>query len=196
MKERVVIAIAGRKGGGGKTTSAAYLAAALHEAGRTVTGIDTDPDVSWLKLHDAGLLPYEVLRGNRDDLHSQIEQAPGDVVIDTPPNDEAIVLLASAVADEVIAPLTLTGMDAARLMQTLTSVAQVERMRNRPLASVLVTKYRPRLIVARELLAELEERNVPILEAKIPLLTAYEAYGTPIYLDDYRTVLEELEVLE
>lgn len=193
--ERHIITVVGRKGGGGKTTSSAYLAAALHAAGRAVTGIDTDPDVSWLKMHDAGLLPYEVLRGDRDNLHAQIEQIEGDVVIDTPPNDEAVVLLTSAVADEVLIPLTLTGMDAARLMQTLSSVAQVERMRNQPLASVLVTKYRARLIVARELLAELEERNIPILKAKIPLLTAYESYGTPTHLEDYRAVLKEMEIL-
>lgn len=194
-RSRTIVAIVGRKGGTGKTTTSAYLSAALHAAGRNVTGIDTDPDASWLKMHDADLLPYPVIRGDRDNLHSQIEQIKGDVVLDTPPNDEAIVLLASAVADEVILPITLTGMDAARLMQTIASVAQVERMRNQPLASVLVTRFRPRLLVARELLAEFEERQVPILEAKIPLRTSYEAYGPPTQLDDYRAVLEELEVL-
>src|SRR5690625_6370285 len=84
---KTVIALVNRKGGTGKTTSAVYMAAALHAQGRGVLGIDADPDASWLKMGNAGILPYPVVAGDRERMADQIEAAEEDVlVIDTPPN--------------------------------------------------------------------------------------------------------------
>ena len=199
MRERVVIAVVNRKGGVGKTTTSAFLTAALHEVGRHVTGIDLEPKKSWLRLKHAGAaIPYEVLDGDRDNLTRQVSGLEGDVVIDTPGNDEAVVMLASMVADEVIIPSKYSEIDASRLMETVAGVAQVERARGKPLASVLANEVRRNLIVARELRDELMEREIPVLDAYIPLRTAYQTFAKPPTREDlapYEAVLKELEVI-
>jgi len=125
----------------------------------------------------------------------QVDEASGIVVIDTPPNDDALIYLAAGLADHVIVPLALTGLDVGRLLTTVNTVANVERMRGRALGSILVTRYRQRLLVAREILDELEQRRMPLLESRIRQLTEYERFAPPSYLDEYVAVLEELEVL-
>ncbi len=41
----------------------------------------------------------------------------------------------------------------------------------------------------------LSEREIPILDTRIRHLTRYEGFTTPEYLDEYRDVLKELEVI-
>ena len=190
-----VIALVNRKGGVSKTTSSVYLAMCLHRAGEPVIGVDTDPEKSWLKWHAAGALPYPVLEGERDALTKQVKSLEGFVVIDTPPNDGEIIYKASSVSDEVIIPLAATALDVNRLASTLNAVADVEEMRDRPLASVLLTKWREDLIISKEVEAALAEQEVPLLDTRIRSLTRYQGFDTPTYLDEYRNVLTELEIL-
>lgn len=191
---RLVIALANRKGGTGKTTSAAYLAAVLYWNGRTVLGIDADPESSWLKMSRAGLLPYDVVAGERDRLVDLVDAAPDVVVIDTPPNDEGMIYLAGGLADEVIVPVAPTGFDVGRLFSTVATVANIERMRGKAIGSVLLTRYRGHLKIAQECVAELEARGMPVLESRIRQLTVYERFAQPTYLVEYEAVLRELEV--
>jgi len=190
-----VIALVNRKGGTGKTTSAGYLAQIFHNRGG-VTGLDLDPDQSWLKWHRSGVLPYPVLAGDREDLHEQVASLGSKVVvIDTPPNDEAIVFKAAGVANEIIIPLAPTTFDLGRLATTMKTVADVERLRGVPLASILLTRWKPNLKVAQEVVDVLKEREAPLLVSRIRQLTRYTEFTTPDYLDEYEAVLKELEVL-
>lgn len=191
---RTVIALVNRKGGTGKTTSAGYIAQIFHNR-RGVTGIDLDPDQSWLKWYRSGALPYKVLVGDRDNLHEQIADLTSEVVVlDTPPNDEAIVFKATGVADEVIIPLAPTTFDLGRLVTTMKTVADVERLRGVPLASILLTRWQPKLKVAQEVVTLLEQREVPLLNAKIRQLTRYTEFSTPEFLEEYAAVLDELGI--
>jgi len=190
-----VISLVNRKGGVTKTTSAVYIAMCLHKAGLDVTGIDTDPEQSWLKWHSAGALPYPVVEGDKDSLTKQVKKLSGFVVIDTPPNDGEILYKAGAVSDEVIIPLSATALDINRLSSTLTAIADVETMRDKPLASVLLTKWQDNLNISREVGAALKEQNVPLLDARIRSLTRYTSFETPSYLEEYKAVLTELEIL-
>ena len=193
--KRKIFALVNRKGGVSKTTSAAYLAMCLHQSGRQVTGIDTDSEKSWLKWHSAGVLPYSVIEGEGSSLRHQIEKIKGDVVIDTPPNDGEVIYKAAGLADEVIIPLAPTALDVNRLASTLNVVADVEGMRDKALGSVLLTKWRDGLVISQEVQAALEEEEVPLLETRIRNLTRYQGFSTPDYLDEYKAVLKELEVL-
>lgn len=190
-----VFALVNRKGGTGKTTSAVYIAQLFHLDGG-VTGIDLDPDQSWLKWYRSGNLPYLVVPGSRDDLHEQLEaiQTPY-VVIDTPPNDEAIIFKAAGIADEVIIPLAATSLDVGRLLTTLKNVADVEKLRKQALASILLTRWQPNLKVAKETLTTIQERDLPLLDAKIGNRTRYTEFSEPHELDEYRRVLVELGAL-
>ena len=195
METAKVVSFVNRKGGVSKTTSSVYLTMCLHRAGKQVTGIDTDPEKSWLKWHAAEVLPYEVVEGDRDNLTKQIKGVEGFVVIDTPPNDGEIIYKAASISDEVIIPLAATALDVNRLASTLNAVADVEEMRNRPLASVLLTKWQDNLVISKEVEAALAEQEVPLLDARIRSLTRYQGFGTPMYLEEYQAVLTELEVL-
>ena len=190
-----VIAFVNRKGGVGKTTSAAYVAMCLHSTGAQVTGIDADPDKSFLKWHSTGALPYEVREAERGTLEKQVKALLGTVIIDTAPNDPEIIYEVGEIADELIVPLSATGLDVNRLATTLKAVARVEKMRNQPLSSVLLVKWSKNQNISREVQQTIEQENLPLLDSKIRDLTTYKSFGTPEYLEEYRAVLSELEVL-
>lgn len=161
-----------------------------------MTGIDLDPDQSWIKWFRSGALPYNVVAGSREDLIDQVEKIQTTfIVIDTPPNDEAIIFKAAGIADEVIIPLAATTFDAGRLLTTLKNVADVERLRKQPLASILLTRWQPHLKVSQDVLATMKERELPLLDAKIGNRTRYTNFETPTFLDEYRLVLQELGVV-
>lgn len=189
-----VISLVNRKGGVSKTTSSVYIAMCLHSMGKPVTGIDTDPERSWLKWSAAGVIPYPVEAGNREDLKKQVSQLDGFVVIDTPPNDGEIIYKAASISDEVIIPLAATALDVNRLASTLSIVADVEEMRSTPLASVLLTKWVNNLAISKEVEVALAEQKVPLLETRIRNLTRYQGFDTPAYLDEYQNVVRELEI--
>lgn len=189
-----VVSLVNRKGGVSKTTSSVYLAMCLHNMGKPVTGIDTDPERSWLKWSEAGVIPYPVMAGDRDDLKKQVNQLEGFVVIDTPPNDGEVIYKAASISDEVIIPLAATALDVNRLASTLAIVADVEEMRNKPLASVLLTKWSTSFAISKEVETALAEQKVPLLDTRIRSLTRYQGFNTPSYLEEYEKVIAELEV--
>ena len=191
-----VIALVNRKGGVGKTTSAGYIAMCLHEAGHKVTGIDLDPERSWVKWHSVGELPYPVRQGYLSELKQIKETTEGYLVIDSPPNDRDVVQDLPELCDEVIIPLTPTSFDLNRLSTTLKAIAEGEQRIGKALASVLLTRYKSGLNMAKDVKVLLEEKKVPLLDTKIRDLTRYTSFTTPTYLDEYKTVLVELGVLE
>ncbi|CAA9254775.1 MAG: hypothetical protein AVDCRST_MAG93-1912 [uncultured Chloroflexia bacterium] len=193
MPEKV-ISLVNRKGGVSKTTSSVYLAMCLHTMGKPVIGIDTDPERSWLKWSDAGVIPYPVTAGDRDDLKKQVNQLEGYVVIDTPPNDGEVIYKAASISDEVIIPLAATALDVNRLASTLAIVADVEEMRNKPVGSVLLTKWANNFAISKEVETALAEQKVPLLETRIRNLTRYQGFDTPSYLEEYGKVIAELGV--
>ena len=189
-----VITLVNRKGGVGKTTSAGYIAMCLHQAGHKVIGLDADPDQSWGKWWNTGALPFAVIEADRQNL---LEKAGNYdyVVVDTPPNDPEIIYEVGEVADELIVPLAPSAFDVNRLATTLKAVARVEKMRSKPLSSVLLVKWRENLNISQEVMQMLHGEEVPLLDSRTRDLTRYRSFDTPVYLDEYQAVLKELEVL-
>ena len=190
----MIISLVNRKGGVTKTTSCAYIAMCLYKAGHNVTGVDTDPEKSWEKWHSSGSLPYSVIESTGEQLQEKIKTLKGYIVIDTPPNDGEILFQAGAVSDEIIIPLEATGLDVNRIASTLKSIATVEKMRGKPLASVLLTKWKGQQNISKEVETELNHANVPLLDSRIRDLTRYKSFNTPSYLEEYQNVLKELEI--
>ena len=156
------ITLVNRKGGVGKTTSAAYIAMCFHDADKPVTGLDLDPEASLIKWHQTGSLPYPVVKGDLANLSSQIAELESNVIIDTPPNDELVIRQTAKVADEVMIPLAPTAQDANRLAGTLSIVAEVEKERQQPLASVLVVRWIERRLLSQEFMEALEQEQVGV----------------------------------
>lgn len=110
------ITVAGLKGGIGKTTSAAFLAHALAEAGRDVVAVDADPQASlrtWAEW--AGwTVPVREFPTDRHVAAQWVRALDTDgwdVVIDTPPFDEGATAAAAAVASHVVYPMAPTGIE-------------------------------------------------------------------------------------
>lgn len=89
----LVFTVTNLKGGSTKTTTAAYLLHALHEAGLNVLGVDADGEneslLSWQTLGD---WPFPVIGMPVNNLHKQLPGIANNkydaVVIDTPPMKE------------------------------------------------------------------------------------------------------------
>lgn len=195
----MIVTLVNRKGGTGKTTSCGYIAQVFHAAGHSVLGVDLDDERSWKKWSETGSLPYTVEAfDKRGDLRKRIEQHKGIVVIDTPPNDEAVIYKVAMMSDEIIVPLSATAFDVNRLFSTMSTIEDVEEARNKPLASVFFTRWQGQHLLSKEIndaLAE-RERKVPLLDARVRLLTRYAGFGTPTYLDEYQAVLKEAGIFD
>lgn len=183
------------KGGVGKSTLSAYTSMALHKEGLPVIGVDLDPQLSWLKWHKTGALPYQVVEGKRHELAEQLESLGDCIVIDSPPNDLDIIYEIAELATHVIIPLQPSGMDISRLASSLKPVVRELKHRPELVAKVLLNEYSRSLNVAKEAVELLEGQGVPLLKSRVRDLARYKSLGTPSYLREFYDLLYELEVL-
>jgi len=137
-----IIAITGRKGGIGKSSIAANLAAELVSRGRSVILFDTDPQaslVAWAGL-GAGILAQIVQAvdaTNPERFTARVQEAAKSVarvLIDTPPGTADAALLAALLADVVLLPVGPSPLDlmAARDALSLTRDARAQRGGRKP----------------------------------------------------------------
>jgi chromosome partitioning protein len=176
-----VIVFASRKGGSGKSTLTAHIAAHVHKPSRPCLLIDADPQGSlalWHKLRaaagEAEDLPIKLAQRHIADV---VKQAKADgvewVFIDTPPNMSAAVTDAIHAATLVIIPARLTVFDIAAVKETM----DLCRKLGKPYAVVIngVPARRdntesPYVREARQVLTQL---NVPVWSGQITQRTNY-----------------------
>lgn len=173
----IVLTVAQQKGGAGKTTLAAQLAAAL-AADRRVAVLDIDPQRSLARWHAlrkgaaraaAAGLTFSDSAGWR--LGAEIERLRRDhdvVLIDSPPHAETEARFAVRAADLVLVPVQPSPLDLWATGPTL-ALAQAEK---RPARIVLNrAPARGRLLEAVE--AELAKGEVPALPVALGNRAAY-----------------------
>jgi chromosome partitioning protein len=126
----MIVVVAALKGGVGKTTTAIYLSAVAASARRSVTLIDADPQASsaeWIENadDDESLEGVTLAEAPTDRL---LAKALGRVdrdevgVIDMPPGNERMLAKAFPVADCVIVPTRVGGVETARAEAVLDMV--------------------------------------------------------------------------
>jgi cellulose biosynthesis protein BcsQ len=132
-----VIVFASRKGGSGKSTLTAHLAAHVHKSSRRCLLIDCDPQGSltlWHRLRGTG--EPALLNGTRgitDIIKNARRQSVDWVFIDTPPTQSAVVTDAIRAATLVIIPARATVFDLMAVQETITAA----REQRKPYAVVI-----------------------------------------------------------
>lgn len=191
------LATVNTKGGVGKTTTAVYLAAGLHQQARTLL-VDADPQQSALLWSQGDpIFPYSVVSLPVRDLHRRLDdlgRGYDHIVIDTPPGDTTIIRSAVMAVDTVIVPASPTGLDLNRLMPTFELLAELEPVHAVDVG-VLLTKVRRGTLSARGVREVLAEVGYPVLNTEIPLAEIYAAsFGiAPTDLGPYADLIQELK---
>jgi chromosome partitioning protein len=171
-----VIAVAQRKGGAGKSTIAANLAAAYAEAGQRVALLDIDPQRSlarWDELRGrarkARPLHFEAPSGWRvPGILDRLKREADVVLLDTAPHDDTDARVAVRSADLVLVPLQPSAADLWSMDATL-DLAKKEGRR-----VMLVLNRAPasgRLL--DQVRAAIAERGLPLSPAIIGNRTAF-----------------------
>lgn len=198
-----VLTIVNLKGGSAKTTSAAFLAHALHERGRRVLLVDADPQGSALRWHGLAGWPVPVMGLASTALHRQLWGVvdPGrwdTLVIDTPPLEERDGIVSSAlrVATDVLVPMAPTMMELDRIGPVFKALEDtVGRRDEDPSVAVVLTRTVAHAASTETVREILEGQGRRVLYTNVPRLERYaQAFGAQIPKSDvpYGCVAEEL----
>lgn len=183
-----VIAVAGQKGGAGKTTLAVNLAEAFRLAGRRVLLVDTDPQGSariWADVAgEAGRTEaVPVLGTGGPALRNTLRGLEGSaelVVIDTPPRMAAEAKAAMAVAHLVLVPLAPGHTDVWALAKTLEVLTEVQAIRpdGGPPARAVLNRVDRRTGLSQALPEAATSAGMQVLKTELGNRVAYaEAVG-------------------
>jgi len=167
-----VVTVAQRKGGSGKTTLAAQIAAAWSAEGRRTALIDIDPQASlatWFERRSewdgaaVGALHLCKVAGWR--VASEVDRLRGEydaVIVDSPPHAETETRTAVRAADLVLIPVQPSPMDLWATQPTL-ELARKEKVR----ALIVLNRVpaRARLIEAVE--TALKKESVPVASCRL-----------------------------
>jgi chromosome partitioning protein len=202
----MVLTIGNVKGGTSKTTSAVFLAHALHEKGRRVVLVDADPQASaveWSVLA-GNSFPFPVMPRTSRTLYAELDDflPPGidTVVIDTPPVDErqGIVIAAIRAATVVVAPVAPSPIEYTRLHRMADLVKETADYREGgalPLAALL-TRTVANTVAERIWREQAEDDGYWCLKSEVRFLMQFgQAYGqslTNVTYTAYGDVAEEL----
>ena len=190
-----IIAVAGRKGGVGKSTIVGNLAAEFADAGQSVIVLDTDPQHSlaaWAAQGE-GMLSrcVEKVKGaNADALRAKAraaEKAADIVLIDTPPGMPEATYQAALVADLVLLPCGPSPLDLFSLKEALSLAlkARAERRSKRPRIRFIPSKVLMNTNLGRGLSASLEEMGKKVLPRVGQRIVVAEAVMSGLTVCEY-----------
>ncbi|WP_372622041.1 ParA family partition ATPase [Falsiroseomonas sp.] len=172
-----IVAVAQRKGGAGKSTLAANLAAAFAGQGERVALLDTDPQKTLSHWHGeraragsrAGLLAFDAPAGWRVPAACDKLRRSHDVILlDTPPHDDTDARIAIRAADLVLVPLQPSPADLWATGATL-DLARAER---RPVA-VALNRVPAQGKLAEQVAQQLRAQGLTLLDATLGNRTGF-----------------------
>lgn len=210
----MIIALAGQKGGSGKTTTSIAIASELLARRRKVLLVDADPQASSRTWAEVALelgceAPTVVGMGqglHRPDQLPALAEAYDVVVIDCPPRHGEIQRAALMVCDLVLLPCGPSALDAWAIAESLELVQSAKLVRPELKAAVLITRKVSRTSLgqgAREVLAE---SGLDVLGAELGFRVAYQeapasGQGVTTYAPksqaaaEVRALVDEIEMI-
>jgi chromosome partitioning protein len=191
------IVFASPKGGAGKSTSAAVLAAELARNGAAVIAIDADPNQplsTWARRRRSGPGGLKVVDGvTEETIIDTVEGAAAEapfVVVDLEGTASMTVAYAISRADLVVIPSQGSQLDAAEAAKAVRLIRQQEKAFGRAIPhAVLLTRtsaaIRPRTL--QHIRAEFDAHGVPVLRTQMHEREAFRA------IFSFGGTLEELD---
>lgn len=197
-----VLVVANLKGGAGKTTSAAFLAHAMHERGRRVVVVDADPQGSALRWQGLAGWPVPAIGLPVPTLHRQLwgvvdRERVDLVVVDTPPLESStgIVISALRMATDVLVTMAPSLIELDRVGPVFKAIEESAGYRDDdPAASVLLNRVVANASSTGLHRSQLESDGRHVLTATVPRREVYsQAFGGPIGPDGpHGAVADEL----
>ncbi|HUB82890.1 MAG TPA: ParA family protein [Bryobacteraceae bacterium] len=188
-----IIAVAGRKGGVGKSTIAGNLAAEFARMGRSVIALDADPQHSlatWAEQGE-GVLARSVERvADPKTLRAGARAAEKHVdlvVIDTPPGMPEVLYQAALAADLVLLPCGPSPLDLFALKEalSLSLKARAERRSKKPRIRLVPSKVIMSSNLSRGLASSLKDMGKKVLPAIAQRVVVAEAVASGLSVAEY-----------
>jgi chromosome partitioning protein len=190
-----IIAVAGRKGGVGKSTIAGNLAAEFAAMGHSVIVLDADPQHSlgaWAS-QGQGMLSHCVEKVKAADIDTlrararSAEKTADLVIIDTPPGLLEITYQAAMVADLLLLPCGPSPLDLFSLKEALSLAlkARAERRSKRPRIRFVPSKVLLNTNLGRNLSSSLEAMGKKVLPSIGQRIAVAEAVVTGLTVCEY-----------
>jgi chromosome partitioning protein len=199
----MIIALAGQKGGVGKSTIAIALAAEGLIRGFKTLLIDADPQGTcrtWgaISAEHGYSAPTIIAMDHTMHRAGQLDRiAPGHdlVVIDLPARLGAVQASAFGVADIILLPCGPTGADVWALAESVALVTEAQVRRPELQASVVLTRVQGRTAMGRGARESAASAGLPVLKTELGYRIAYgEAITTGRGVTDYDRGQAALEV--
>jgi chromosome partitioning protein len=207
-----IIAVAGRKGGIGKSTIAGNLAGEFSAMGKSVTVLDADPQHSlaaWAAQGE-GMLSQcvERVEGKGEGLRAharRVAKTADIIVIDTPPGITETLYDAAMVADLVLLPCGPSPLDLFALKDalSLTLKARAERRSKKPRVRFVPSRVTMNTNLGRGLSSSLESmgkkvlpgisQRVAVAEAVNYGLTVREYSGAAVSQEEFRALAKAVQ---
>jgi chromosome partitioning protein len=188
----MILVVAALKGGVGKTTTSVYLAAVAASGRREVTLVDADPQASaadWLEVaEDESLEPVELVEAPTERLLAKAlgrVDGEGVAIVDTPPGHERLLAKALELADVVVIPTRVGGVETPRVSVVLDMVP-----RKVP-AGLVICSARTYTRDYQELLLDWAEVGVPVwgsVPERVNIASGPEGWLSGDGVEAYRTV--------
>ena len=189
-----IIAVAGRKGGVGKSTIAGNLAAEFAAMKRSVRVLDADPQhslVAWAAQGDGMLArAVEKVEGGAGTLRERARQAEKDadiVLIDTPPGAPEIAYEAALAADLMLLPCGPSPLDLFALKEALSTTlkARAERRSKKPRIRFVPSKVLMSTNLGRGLESSLKNMGKKVLPPIGQRIVVAEAVSNGLTVAEY-----------
>jgi chromosome partitioning protein len=188
----MIVVVAALKGGVGKTTTTVYLSAVAASNKRTATVVDADPQASaadWIENgEDESFERVTLVEAPTERLLTKALSRIGEedvAVVDTPPGNERLLAKAIDVADAVVVPTRIGGVETARVEAVLDLVP-----RNLPVGLVICSA-RTYTRDYQDVVAAWVEANVPVwgtVPERVAIAAGPEGWLSLDGLESYKTV--------